>query len=248
MENQKRNLNINGSGSYPGGEFDRVSIAGSGKITGDLKCEKFSTAGSSKVEGNIVCDRFSVAGSSKIEGNVKGRKIEINGSCKIVGGIEGEEARICGSATIEGGAKVGKLGIYGSVAIGQDIEAEELCIKGMLKHEAFINAEKVIIDSSMNTGRSLTFNEIGASHVSMNKEENGGFWKKVVIFLNGKAGRIVGNVIEADYIQIEAATIGIIRGGHVEIGPECEIETVEYTESITIHETARVGNVKQIEK
>ena len=35
----KGNLNINGSGSSGGGEFDKVSINGSGKILGDLKCE-----------------------------------------------------------------------------------------------------------------------------------------------------------------------------------------------------------------
>ena len=35
---RNRDLHISGAGSYPGGEFDSVSISGSGKINGDIRC------------------------------------------------------------------------------------------------------------------------------------------------------------------------------------------------------------------
>lgn len=247
MSTEKRNLNISGSGSYPGGVFDKVSIAGSGKITGDIQCEKFSSSGSSKIEGNIHCGTFIVNGSNKVEGSVDGQSIQINGACKITGNVTGGKLTICGSSKIEGAIKVNHLGVYGSAKIEQDIEAEEVEIMGAMNHEKFINAERVVI-SSKGSGGQMQFNEIGASSVVINQQGEEGFWQRVIGLFNSRTGYVYGKCIEADYVKIEGAQIEVIRGTNIEIGPNCEVDVVEYTDSITIHATSQVKEVRQVEK
>ena len=247
MSSEKRNLNINGSGSYPGGDFDKVSISGSGKITGDIRCEKFITSGSSKIEGNIACGELKINGSSKIMGQIDGEHMQINGSCKITEGVCGGNLVICGSGSIDGSVKVNKLEIYGSASIGKDIEAEEVWIIGGMKHHGFINAERVVIDAKSSGGH-MQFNEIGASFVSINKGSEERLWHKIVGLFTMRYSKVKGNIIEADTIKLMEAEIEVLRGDIIEVGPECEIELIEYTGTLKIDETAKVGQIKKIEK
>lgn len=244
---EKKNLIINGSGSYPGGTFDCVSINGSGKITGDIQCEKFATSGNSKVEGNVRCQKFVVNGSSKLCGDILGEEMKINGSCKVEGDLSGGKLTICGATTIRGEVKVKNLEIYGAAQIEKDIEAEEVRIAGGVKHHGFINAERVWIQSRA-SGGSVTFNEIGATEVSINQQKEEGFWMKFIGLFQSSQGGVVGQVIEADHIKVESANIHTLRGKNIEIGPECFIDTVEYTDTLNIHETSKVKSIVQFEK
>ena len=44
--NEKMDMRISGSSTMPGGEYDRVSISGSGTVQGDLRCQSLSCSGS----------------------------------------------------------------------------------------------------------------------------------------------------------------------------------------------------------
>ena len=47
----KMDMRISGSSTMPGGEYGKVSISGSGKVQGNLKCESLSCSGAGKVKG-----------------------------------------------------------------------------------------------------------------------------------------------------------------------------------------------------
>ena len=48
----KMDMRISGSSTMPGGEYGKVSISGSGKVQGNLKCESLSCSGAGKVKGD----------------------------------------------------------------------------------------------------------------------------------------------------------------------------------------------------
>ena len=50
----KMDMRISGSSTMPGGEYGKVSISGSGKVQGNLKCESLSCSGAGKVKGDMV--------------------------------------------------------------------------------------------------------------------------------------------------------------------------------------------------
>lgn len=259
-----RDLRISGSGSYTGGKFDSVSISGSGKINGDLQCIKFSSSGSSKVEGNIVCERFECSGSSKIGGNITSKEFKCSGSGRITGSVKAEEVRVSGvckiegdmqgntisnsgSTTIDGDIKCEKVAISGMLSSGKNIEAEEISINGAIKNTGTINAERILIECRGGNG-SCIFNEIGASKVSINKDtQNIGFsLYKLVGLFTGSTNKISGNLIEGDEIYIENANVKMVRGDKIVIGPDCQIDQVEYRESIEVSDKAQVKQVVKI--
>lgn len=236
-----RDLHISGAGSYPGGSFDNVSISGAGKIRGDVKCERFSGSGSSKVEGNIVCDTFSCSGAGKVLGNVEGKVIKASGACKITGYVKGGDLSVAGATTIDGDIKCEKISASGMISTYGNIDAEEVRIDGGIKNEGVINAEKVIMECRAGNG-SCNFNEIGASKVSINgySEDSRPFFYNLFGLFTGTTGTVVGNLIEGDEIYIENANIKVVRGERITIGPNCNIDCVEYKESLQVSDTACV--------
>lgn len=236
-----RDLHISGAGSYPGGEFDNISISGAGKIKGDVKCVRFSGSGSAKVEGNIVCDTFSCSGTGKVLGNVESKVLKASGACKIAGDIKSGTISISGATTIEGDIKCEKVSASGMISAGGNIDAEEVRIDGGIKNEGVINAEKVIMECRTSNG-SCTFNEIGATKVSINgysADSRPRFYNLFGLF-TGSTGTVIGNLIEGDEIYIENATVKIVRGERITIGPNCNIDCVEYKESLQVSDQACV--------
>ena len=78
-------LKISGSGSATGGRYRVTSISGSGKIVGDVNCEKFSISGSGKVEGAVISNSFSISGSGKVTGDLNCVTGSISGSGSVLG-------------------------------------------------------------------------------------------------------------------------------------------------------------------
>ena len=63
-------IRISGSGTVGSGEYNEVKISGSGRICGDVKCERFAVSGSAHSAGVIECSgELSVSGSLKTDGN-----------------------------------------------------------------------------------------------------------------------------------------------------------------------------------
>ena len=226
-----RDLHISGAGSYPGGEFDSVSISGSGKINGDIRCKSFSGSGASKVVGNVVCERFSCSGSGKVTGNVEGLEIKASGCCRIEGDVKG-----------------GSLSVSGATKIVGSVKGEIVCGSGALsvgKNEGTINAEKVIIECRSGNG-TCSFNEIGASTVSINgysETSRPYLYKLFGMFTGGSMEGITGNLIEGDTIYVANAKVDTIRGEHITLGPNAEVRCVEYTQEIKVSETAIVKDI-----
>lgn len=260
MRDAQKNLNISGSGSYPGGIFDNVSISGSGVINGDVQCGDLSISGSGKIKGNIECIKFTTSGSSSVKGNLLCKEMRTSGSGKVEGNVkvigilnmsgsgsmggdlEAEEARISGVVKVLGNIRCDKLRISGSCKAEKNIDAEEVIVDGILKNTGLISAERVVVDTR-GWGIECTFNEIGATHVAINNRgELDGIIGRVIELFTGRNGRVTGNSIEGDTIYVENAKVKKIGGRDVEIGPNCDIEEVEYSNNLIIHPTSLVLN------
>lgn len=248
--NQVGDLRIAGSGSAGGGRYNIVSISGSGKIVGDLTCEKFRISGSGKVEGTITTNDFGISGSGKVTKDLKCTKGSISGSGKIEGSVYGGIFTISGSGAVEGNFKgdeftingSGKVGgkisgtsvkLYGAVNVGEGIEGEIVDIRGSFRTNGMVNGDQVNIE----VGGRTEIEEIGATKVIVSKGIQG---RGVIsrIFLKLFAGNdfdyLVVKTIEADDIYLENTVADVVRGGKIVIGPGCRIKKVEYSEEFEV--------------
>jgi cytoskeletal protein CcmA (bactofilin family) len=131
-------VHIAGSGVVAGGKYNRISISGSGKVTGNIEAEEIRVSGSARFMGDVTAQFFKCAGSCKIEGNVKSDLFKSAGSISISGSIEGNEVKIAG-ALKSYGIKARILHVSGSFK-AESVEAEEAFFE--ISEEAV--AEKIV--------------------------------------------------------------------------------------------------------
>ncbi|WBW98068.1 polymer-forming cytoskeletal protein [Oceanirhabdus sp. W0125-5] len=230
-----RDVKISGSSTITGGEYNIVKISGSGKINGDIKCNKFGISGSASVDGYVYTDELRISGSCKIIGDTKCETGRISGSATIEGNMSGKEIRISGGTKITGDMNFNTIQTSGSLAAGGDVEGENIVINGACKVEGLINGEDINIKLD---GKSYS-KELGGEKITINKSQGNSF---LGIFVKAVwKGSFVCESIEGNEIDIEYTECSVVRGKNIKIGPGCKIAKVEYYDILDIHEDAEVG-------
>jgi len=187
------------------------------------------TSGSAKVTGDVEAGEFHTSGSGKVAGRVQAERVRISGSQSIGGDLKGKEVRVSGACSV-----------------GGDVEAEFFKASGSFEIAGLLNAEQVEIHLA---GRSRV-REIGGTRVTVRIGGSGRTVLGIPLLL--RLGRWTGHgdleveTIEADEIELEATKARVVRGQRVRIGPGCEIETVEYGESLEVEESAFVARKVRI--
>lgn len=238
------NIHISGGGKVGGGRCGSVNISGSGKIQGDLECESFHVSGAGKVEdGSLtVHGALACSGAAKVEGSVSAVSGRVSGSLHAEGDAAFEETlSISGSLHAEGELKAGKLSASGVCKAEGSISANEINVSGVLKTDKDVQAEHftssgaLSIDGLLNaetveislSGDSMV-HSIGGGKVTVQKKE-GSF----VILGFKRRNHLTSALIEADEIDLEYTDCETVRGVNVHIGPECVIDRVEYSGTLT---------------
>ena len=241
------NMHISGSGNIPAGEYEKVSVSGSARLHGLVRCNNFSTSGSSAGESIECYESFKISGSSAFSGNVSAGYIGISGSFSCGGELISSRKIICsGGAKCEKSIKCDELSVSGSIKVGLDVEAEKIKIDGVIDCKGLLNAEDVEIkfDKGMDIG------SIGGSKIIIIKEPKRKFGERLPL-LSSLVKKINGNVhvegsIEGDEIALEAVTCPRVTGRVVAVGAGCDIDLVQYSDQIEVSPDARVGKTEKI--
>ncbi|WP_258535545.1 polymer-forming cytoskeletal protein [Bacillus sp. 03113] len=219
---QMKNLMINGFGSSNGGEFYQVTINGKGTINGDLKCHDFGCNGTGLVNGDIKADKAKISGNVKVTGNVHHSELIVEGRASVTGDANTTNLRISGKASFGGSVMGEEVRVQGKVVTGGNLEAENFYVEGQFTVGGLLNADQIEIDLY---GESKA-KEIGGQTIKVKQKGNGFF----DLFKSVFQARLESELIEGDYIEIVNTKAKIVRGNHVVIGKNCEIELVEYKE------------------
>ena len=211
-------MRIAGKGTIPAGEYNKVSISGSGRLFGEVRCNNFSASGTSKGEGVTCTERFKVSGASSFSGQVKAKNVRTAGSFS------------CGTLVAEE-----QLSASGSLRVGGDVQAKSVCIAGGLQCGGTLHAESIELqaDKQMSLG-SITGGSIRTRR------------KPISIFLKRRV--TATSAIKGNELDLEYVTAPCVTGRKVVIGKGCKIDLVQYSGEIQISPKATVGKVKKIEK
>ena len=257
MESTPRDFKAGGACKLTGGIYKDVSLAGVAKVDGDLTCDSLSVAGSGSLDGNVTTGdcRLSgsahvhgdlsasilhISGSGRIDGNVKAsNELRISGSGKIGGDVASEgEVRISGSTHIGGMLKAVDLRLSGSAHIGHGVECESMTTSGGFTIGGLINAGTLDITLIGN----CKADEIGGETVTVRSTAERSFnLFGLNLKLSAGYNTLTANLIEASDIRLERTKATTVRGQSVVVGPGCDIELVEYSDSLTIDESSTVG-------
>lgn len=290
MAEQKRtNVHLAGAGRVSGGVYDTVTVAGSGRIEGDVDANLIKTAGSCRIDGNVRTKELKTAGSCRIAGDVEAELMRTAGSCVIEGDVRAGEVKIAGTQTVEGTLRGKEITSAGSLKVSDDVEAEKFLSRGGFEIGGLLSAEEVKVE--LGSGK---VTEIGGARIEVRRRGPFWGWRRepprplesphlrihVQRGLEGlgttledifedigrigkEVGRAVGeglghgwtgrgfgyleaDTIEGDEVFLENTKAHIVRGKKIQIGEGCEIETVEYSESLEVAPEASVKEQKKV--
>ncbi len=242
-------MNILGSGHIAAGEYnDKISVSGSGKIDGNIRCIALSCSGSVKGAGSITCnENISVSGSCHFAKSMSSKNMTVSGSVKVDEDITATDTvKISGSVRCGGTIKCSALKCSGSADIGKEIAADEVYISGRINCAGLVNAEKleISLDSLCKIGA------IGGSEIKVHndyKRKNIDRLPLLSRLVGTETGRLnVDELVEGDIVAIEHVKAPCVVGRVVAIGTGCEIDLVRYSEEIEIHPDAKVGKSEKI--
>jgi cytoskeletal protein CcmA (bactofilin family) len=180
--------------------------------------------GTGTVTGDIGCSVFTLKGKADIHGSIKAKSAEINGMINMDGDLIAENIHLIGMAAVKG-----------------KCEAEKLNANGRLDIDT-LNAG----DIQFTLQGSSTINEIGGEHIEIRKHPGIDFTQWLKALSIPLSHNLTAQTIEGDYVYVEYTKAEVVRGTHVIIGPDCEIELVEYKTKLELDKSSKVMQIVQI--
>ncbi|SPF41737.1 Integral membrane protein CcmA involved in cell shape determination [Candidatus Desulfosporosinus infrequens] len=197
------------------GSYGQVKIMGNAWAREDIEAEKIKVLGSAEFRG------------------LKAGEMKVKGSARFTGMLIVNTLEVAGSVDTSAIVRAQDIKIFGSLTAKEEVSTERFLAKGILELTS-LNANDVTIELA----ETCHVGEIGAENVKvrpLSKFRLGFFG-----FNHNKNLR--ADTIEADYIELSNTAARIVKGNKVIIGPDCEIETVEYKDSLEINRNSIVKN------
>ena len=244
-------MNISGSGSIAAGEYnEKISVSGSGRLDGNVSCQSLDCSGSVKGSGNVVCSEDAeFSGSCHIDESLSAQNIYASGSLKVGGDLIGDrEVELSGEIKCGENLKCEKLICSGSIDVGGEIEAEEIRICGAVKCIGLMNSEKIELDMSGASTKSV-IGSMGGSEIKVCNSNGGRLISRLPLLkhiVGGSGSLRVNELMEGDVVTLEYVTAPKVVGRIVTVGAGCNIDLVQYSEKIDIHPGAKVGKYEKI--
>lgn len=239
MEN-RNDIKIAGSGQIGSGIYNTVKISGSGRAAGDIEAASVHVSGSAHFE-SIQMEDMRVSGSCRIDGSLTGGIFHASGSAHVKGEIQADELVVSGSFHADSPIHARAIRISGSITAKNGIECEQMHVSGGVNVNGLLNAD----DLEIKLHGSCAVDEIGGSSIRvLSEESSAGLFAR--LFSSKSFRKLVCRTIEANDIQVENTICDSIHGKNIIIGKGCIIRKAEYTDTISIDETAQVGEYVKI--
>ena len=227
-------MRVSGKGKIPPGEYNKITLRGSGTLHGKVLCAALRASGSTKGEEIECTERFKASGRVRFSGDIISPQIRVAGSLSCNGSLIAKDRLSChGSAKCAKSIKCTHLSHSGTLLVGADIEAESVRISGSLHCEGLLNAGSTYLQAD----KTMHVESIGGSSIHIKRKRFSVIPKRRVI---------VSSAIEGDELTLEYVTCPRVTGRRVLIGKGCKIDLVQYSDSLELSPKAKCGKTEKI--
>lgn len=197
-------------------------------------CEQLNIRGAVALHQEIRLKKISAHGHSSFHSPVTAQILNSSGSCRLKDYCDINEITSAGSFKLNNG-KVIKLNSSGKLTIEHSLEAESVDVIGIVKAEK-INAKNFALKLS---GES-EIKELRADDIRIGKD-NISIFPLLKKKLNCNC--LKGKIVHLSYTHAE-----IVDGDVVNVGKNCRIKILYYTESYSIAPNSKVQKIIRREK
>lgn len=243
MEN-RHDLKISGMTTSSGGFYKDVVVSGTARINGDLDCMNVNIDGLCKIIGNVKAKDIDINGESRLDGNLECEKIKVNGHSKISGNAVVKDMDISGAVNIDGSISAENMSIQGAVKVNGNCDSENFVSKGGFNISGLLNSGNVEVELYTK----CKVKEIGGEKINVRKGTASIFNKliKPIFTMMDIYDGLTAETIEGDDIYLENTKAKVVRGNNIRIGPNCEIDLIEYKNSFEQSEDTNVKENRKI--
>lgn len=226
--NNLNSIKIIGNGVITNGEYDKVSIIGEATAIQQFKCNYLKVVGNCTLNDEVITERVKISGEIICENLVTTNdELEVLGNLKALNDYRVNKIKVLGEAKFGTDLFFEETDILGELEVKRNCEGNTFKSRGKLRIDGLLSAENIEI----NPNGVSTINEIGGSKIII---------KKRGIFSFGES-RVISNVIEGDYIELENTQCSIVRGHDITILANCKIDKIEYTGTLNVNKNSIVG-------
>lgn len=238
-----------------------IHTAGSCRVGKDVSADDFKTAGSCTVEGDIRATRFVCSGSQRVGGDLIAGSIRISGSCGVSNDVEADLFFSKGRFDIGGLLTADEIKIELSrtgTSRANEIGGERIEVRSRgdfweWRHED-LEKKTGKVGYKLEKGMAKLRDRFGIEIGDIDKlvEEVIKFGEKIKanieIDLDGfkPSGMLKVQTVEGDEIYLENTEAKVVRGTRITIGKGCQIDHVEYSDSLEVDEKASVGEREKV--
>jgi len=243
-----KDLKIAGSRTMPGGHYDKIKIAGAGKIDGDCIANEIKISGAGKMlgkcktgtlvvsgagtfEGSIDADKISVSGNTSAKLHVNVEKISVSGSFNCKGGLTGGEITSSGIVKCKGDIKCKSMKSSGAL-LAKSVECDDFVSHGLIKIPEMLNSENIDITLSERS----SIGQIGGRTIKIVGKSG----LKPFAFGSASSVELNSDFIEGDDIELENVKAKEVSAQNVTIGKNCTIDKVVYSLTLNVDKNSTV--------
>lgn len=159
-------MKVSGSGKISGGKYEKISIAGSGSVEGDVEAKEIIAAGSARFKGDVKADKITVTGSCDISGSLKSQEVISRGSLNVDEFIETNELKSYGRLEVGAGILAEDVYFAGNSDVEKDVESESFVSRGSFAIGGLLTADEIDIW----LGSENSAGEVGGSKIEIRKK------------------------------------------------------------------------------
>jgi cytoskeletal protein CcmA (bactofilin family) len=241
LREKKPSATVRGAAELSGGDYTKILILGSGVVTGDVRAERLRSFGSGELQGVSEFGRLSVVGSGSFGAGLTAGRVRALGALDVRGRLEARKLTATGACEVGGDVLVDEIRTLGLLEC-QSAETSSFRVRGAVQIDGLLSGDLVELHLG---GLDSRVKEIGGERVEVWRHSFGKrnpLVKGLGWLCNpGLRAYLRASTVEADDVALENTRAEVVRGKRVWIGAGCEIDEVEYEESLTVHPKAVVG-------
>jgi cytoskeletal protein CcmA (bactofilin family) len=215
---------VDGVGTVNGGVYNDLHINGVCTVDGDLEAESLKINGVCTCTGNVTAKVFNCDGVLTVSGNLRAGTADIDGICTVNGKkVEADRIKCDGVLSVDGEISADVIEAEGKVNAAE-IVGDSIRIKSYWKNRGPLRALFRLGEKA----------NIKYSAVDLNE---GLLVKRMSMKFS------VIDLIEGTTVELRGVHAKSVRGRDVRIEKDCEIDHVDASGELVIHQRARVGEV-----
>lgn len=233
------NLNIYAEGTITGGKYDNIKVYGSADITGEVEADSISVFGSTDFKGKCKFNKMKILGACDFKDFVEVKEADIKGACDFFHDVKVEYLKVFGAVDFKKTVfRAKEVTIHGAVEVF-NLEADAIEVNGVIECKEQLNGDVI----NITTLKGSKINEmVGTSITVKPKPSRQNFF---LTFTTASKKHVEVNTIEGDNIYLEYVNCEVVRGNNIEIGPNCNIKSIEYHENCKVSDKSEVKNVEK---